>query len=32
VVKGRWNFSDYSKELPPILEEYSIDYEKRGIC
>jgi hypothetical protein len=31
LVKGKWNLSEYQKELRPILDEYGIDILKRGI-
>jgi hypothetical protein len=30
LVKGKWNFGEYEKELMPILVKYNIDYKKRG--
>lgn len=30
LVKGRWNTSEYKKELIPLIEEYKIDIAKRG--
>ena len=32
IVKGKWNISEYSKELLPLLKKYNINIEKRGIC
>jgi hypothetical protein len=29
--KGKWNLSEYPKELKPILNEYGIDAKKRGV-
>lgn len=31
VVKGRWNYLEYSNELENILQEYGIDKNKRGL-
>lgn len=31
IVKGKWNFSEYEKELKEILEECNINEEIRGI-
>jgi len=31
LVKGKWNLSEYEKELKPLLEEYKIDVQKRGV-
>ena len=31
VVKGKWNFREYKKELLDILNKLNIDYSKRGI-
>ena len=31
IVKGKWNISDYNKELIPLTEEYNVDVYKRGI-
>ncbi len=30
IVKGKWNMSEYEKELSPLLKEHDIDYEIRG--
>ena len=30
LVKGRWNTSEYRKELTPLISEYKIDIQKRG--
>lgn len=30
LVKGRWNFSEYLKELKPLCEQYNINTELRG--
>ena len=30
IVKGKWNISEYLKELKPMLESYGIDINKRG--
>lgn len=31
IVKGKWNFSEYSRELKEVLAECSIDINVRGI-
>ena len=31
IVKGKWNYSEYEKELQPILTEYNIDPLARGL-
>jgi hypothetical protein len=31
IVKGKWNFSEYEKELTQILKESNIDKEIRGV-
>jgi hypothetical protein len=31
IIKGKWNLSEYPKELTPLLEEYNINPELRGI-
>jgi hypothetical protein len=31
VLKGKWNLSEYAKELRPIIEEYKIDVNVRGV-
>ena len=31
VVKGKWNFSEYEAELLPLLMEFEIDPNIRGI-
>ena len=31
LVKGKWNFAEYEKELTQIGQEYSLDFEKRGL-
>lgn len=31
LVRGRWNLSEYPTELTPILNEYGIDTNKRGV-
>ena len=31
IVKGKWNFSEYEKELTQILRESNIDKEIRGV-
>jgi hypothetical protein len=31
LVKGKWNMSEYDAQLNPILNEYEIDINKRGI-
>jgi len=30
IIKGKWNKSEYPKELLPLLDEYNIDIKKRG--
>jgi len=30
IIKGKWNASEYPKELLPLLEEHNIDIRKRG--
>lgn len=30
LVKGKWNISEYKKELVPLLEKYDIDVSARG--
>ena len=30
IVKGKWNFSEYSRELKEVLAECSIDINIRG--
>jgi hypothetical protein len=30
IVKGKWNFSEYEKELSPLLKEHGIDPHVRG--
>ena len=32
IVKGKWNISEYNKELIPLAEEYNVDVYKRGIA
>lgn len=32
INKKKWNLSEYSQELLPLLKEYNIDYEDRGQC
>ena len=31
LVKGKWNLSEYQKELFPLIQKYKIDINKRGI-
>jgi hypothetical protein len=31
IVKGKWNITDYPKEIREILEEYKIDPNIRGV-
>jgi hypothetical protein len=31
IVKGKWNYSEYKKDLDLIFNEFNIDKEKRGI-
>ena len=30
LIKGKWNFGEYEKELKPLLEKYKIDAGQRG--
>jgi hypothetical protein len=30
IVKGKWNFSEYTSELVHLFNEFKIDYKKRG--
>lgn len=30
ILKGKWNLSEYSNELKPIIEKYNIDVKLRG--
>ena len=30
ITKGKWNVSEYKKELEPLLVEFNIDTSKRG--
>lgn len=30
LVKGKWNLSEYQKELTPLIKEYKIDTSQRG--
>jgi len=32
IVKGKWNVSEYTKELTPLFEKYKIQAHKRGTC
>jgi len=32
IVKGKWNVSEYKKELIPILKKYGINSSLRGTC
>ena len=32
IVKGKWNISEYPTELPPLLQKYNININKRGSC
>ncbi len=32
IFKGKWTYSEYSKEIDSLCEEYGIDYKKRGIA
>ncbi len=32
IVKGKWNIGEYEKELKPILDEWNIDVNVRGVC
>jgi hypothetical protein len=31
LVKGKWNLSEYKKELGTLLEQYNIDKDLRGV-
>lgn len=31
IIKGRWNMLEYSKELNPLIKEYGIDINLRGV-
>ena len=31
LVKGKWNLSEYQKELGDLLEEYKLNVSKRGV-
>jgi len=31
LVKGKWNIAEYPNELSPLLEEYNINIEARGV-
>ena len=31
IIKGKWNLSEYEDELTPLLEEYDIDPNIRGV-
>ena len=31
LVKGKWNLAEYPNELSPLLEEYSINIDDRGV-
>ena len=31
LIKGKWNLSEYSKELTPLIKKYNIDTSIRGI-
>lgn len=31
IVKGKWNFLEYSKELSILLEKYNINKNIRGV-
>tara|TARA_R110002020_G_scaffold137235_6_gene306122 strand:- start:149 stop:901 length:753 start_codon:yes stop_codon:yes gene_type:complete len=31
LVKGKWNMSEYSKELIPLIDKYNININERGI-
>ena len=31
LVKGKWNLSEYGAELNPLLEEYNLNVEERGV-
>jgi len=32
IIKGKWNISEYSNELIPLLKKYKINMHQRGIC
>lgn len=32
ILKGKWNLSEYSQELLPIIQKYKIDINERGVC
>ena len=32
IVKGKWNISEYEKELMPILNQYGVNTSVRGTC
>lgn len=32
ILKGKWNLSEYSDILTPIIEKYKINVNERGIC
>lgn len=32
IVKGKWNTSEYEKELMPILNQYNVNTSLRGTC
>lgn len=31
LVSGRWNLTEYSEELQPLIKKYNINIEKRGV-
>jgi len=32
IVKGKWNISEYEKELVPLFLKYNVNTHQRGIC
>ena len=30
IFKGKWTYSEYSKEIDDLCEEYGINYKARG--
>ena len=32
IVKGKWNISEYGKELVPLFLKYNTNIQERGIC
>ena len=31
IVKGKWNISEYEKELTPLIQKYNINVDDRGV-